>query len=108
MHINLTDLLGMIPVKVESADPLAIELATNINSAFKIFGYFPKIVCRSNDNSFPIGRLNEYYRKEYAKDTVELLMWEEAQTTKLFTGNYNPKTKKFLAEQWSHVNAYSR
>jgi hypothetical protein len=49
--------MELIPVKIESGDPFAMELALNINASLKGFSLFPKI---TNPNfkaeDFPLGR----------------------------------------------------
>ena len=41
--IDLMKMFELFPVKVESGDPLALELALNINVAVKNIGLFPTI-----------------------------------------------------------------
>jgi len=41
--IDLEEMLLIIPIKMQSLDPLAIELAVNLNSALKDFSFLPKI-----------------------------------------------------------------
>lgn len=58
-EVNMNSLLELIPLKIESGDPLAMELALNINSALKNFDFFPKITYPVfNSASFPMGRLD--------------------------------------------------
>lgn len=55
--IDLVKLLDLIPLKIESGDPLAMELAININAYLKPFSMFPKIAFPSfNPGTFPMGR----------------------------------------------------
>ena len=61
--IKLDHVLELIPVKIESADPLALELTLNINTSLKKYSLFPKITNNNTDSAnFPLGRLKEFYR----------------------------------------------
>jgi hypothetical protein len=106
-EIDLIAMLEIFPVKIESADPLALELSLNINAALKDSGLFPKISCPLlNAENFPAGRLKEFYGRNFSESPISLLMKEEAQATNLFTTNYNPKQNMFLAERWSGQKTY--
>jgi hypothetical protein len=57
-------------------DPLAIELSNIINQALHQYSLFPQIQWLFAPGSFPMGRLREFYRGDFGKKQIELLMWE--------------------------------
>ena len=56
-------------------DPLCIELATIINKKLEVYSMFPKIQWTFAPNYFPAGRLKEFYKPNFSKNEVEILMW---------------------------------
>ena len=57
-EVDLMKMFELFPVKVESGDPLALELSLNINAAVKHFGLFPTIALDKHKDNFPLGRLD--------------------------------------------------
>jgi len=71
--------------------------------------YFPKIKCPIfGAEDFPMGRLNEFYGKDFFKDKLDSLMEEEARESNLFVANFNAKSGLFLKERWSRVKVYDK
>ncbi len=69
-EIKLDDLLTLIPVRLDSMDPLAIELSAIINHSLDQYSFFPKIQWLFSPTAFPMGRLKEFYRGDFSKSEV--------------------------------------
>jgi hypothetical protein len=60
-------LKGIYPSKLNSLDPLVIELALNINQIFSQYKLPQKIKYHFTPGVFPEGRLSEFYRHQSTK-----------------------------------------
>ena len=56
-NIDMMKMFELIPVKVQSGDPFALELSLNINENVKKYEFFPTIKCPVSCQEFPVGRL---------------------------------------------------